>query len=192
MNQSLNFHEYNSPIVSAVIDLEDNNSIQGKLDKEELLTILLDIGNGNEESIKVYPGDSAEELAEEFAQRHSLDNKMREKLKDHIQENINKTLMELALIESEPSDSIKGTLDLNTNKEEVRIKEDLNKKFEKWQSEIERNMKESVRIAPSINPLSRKLAENNALNALPVHERLHMQAVNKQRAIKHAHELCRC
>jgi hypothetical protein len=171
--------------MSAVINLEDNNSTQCKLDKEELLTILLDIGNGNEESIKVYPGDSAEELAKDFAQRHSLDYKMKEKLKDHIQDNINKTLMELALIESEPSDSIKGTLNFNTNKE------DLNKKFEKWQSEIERNMKESVRIAPSINPLSRKLVESNALNVLPVHERLHMQAVNKQRAIKHAHELCK-
>ena len=52
-------------------------------------------------------------------------------------------------------------------------------------------MKESVMVIPSIDPYSRKLAESNGMNSLPVHERLHMQAVNKQRALQHSQDYCR-
>eukprot|EP00826_Nyctotherus_ovalis_P003845 TRINITY_DN10796_c0_g1_i2.p1 TRINITY_DN10796_c0_g1~~TRINITY_DN10796_c0_g1_i2.p1 ORF type:complete len:305 (-),score=104.11 TRINITY_DN10796_c0_g1_i2:2338-3252(-) len=126
-------------------------------EKEELLTILLDIGNGVEEPITIYTADKAEDVAKSFASRHGMSEKMQEKLRKHIQQTIDQVLVEVALEESERKENI----------------------------QIEDNKEEKGEVV-----LERKVLEGSPLNALPVHARLHVQAVSKQRALKYTRDYC--
>eukprot|EP01022_Parablepharisma_sp_SALTPOND_P021055 TRINITY_DN3_c1_g1_i1.p4 TRINITY_DN3_c1_g1~~TRINITY_DN3_c1_g1_i1.p4 ORF type:complete len:526 (-),score=81.73 TRINITY_DN3_c1_g1_i1:20779-22356(-) len=64
-------------------------------DREELITIIVEIGDGREETIVVHNGDKADELAERFAMKHHLSEAMKEKLKENIQANIDEVIREM-------------------------------------------------------------------------------------------------
>ena len=64
-------------------------------DREELITIIVEIGDGREETIIVYTGDNAGDLAETFATKHNLSETMKAKLRENIQLNMNQILEEL-------------------------------------------------------------------------------------------------
>ncbi len=183
-------------------------------EREELVTIIVEIGDGREESIVAYAGDRAEDLAARFAARHGLDARMREKLAANIQQNIEQALMDIGL-----EDEAKRDLEVPEASKEnfassnvpvepekkpsgLSMRERINnivgssrtkhsagpsqseKDFLRWQDEIERNMRESSGTdpAPRIDKNSQRIASGIPLTGLPVYERLHMQAVNKQRA----------
>jgi len=126
-------------------------------EKEELLTILLDIGNGVEEPITIYTNDKAETVAKDFAQKHGMSEKMEEKLRKHIQQTIDQIKAEIALEESERKEN---------------IVEDIKKK------EAGDTIKASL------------FYKGSSLNELPVHTRLHAQAVSKQRKVKYTRDYC--
>ena len=58
--------------------------------------------------------------------------------------------------------------------------------FNQWQFEIERKLRDRMKnmYNPRINENSRALMANNPRSSLPVHERLHLQALNKQKVGK--------
>ena len=189
-----------------------------EMGQEELITIIVEIGEGREESIVVYAGDRAENLAAKFAQNHGLDGKMQEKLTTHIQQNIDQALLDIALEEEEKNRG-KGEIKEEQPEEqferedppepEAKLMEpDIvepradegelheiaenapDKEFERWQAEMEKNMKASIRSSPTpvISENSRKMASGVALNNLPVHQRLHIQAMNKQKVERRTKE----
>ena len=63
--------------------------------KEELITIIVEIGNNEEDTIVVHKGDNANDLAEKFALKHNLSAHMKARLKDNIHNNITNALNEL-------------------------------------------------------------------------------------------------
>ena len=61
-------------------------------DSEELITIIVRIGKGKEETIIIHNKDEAGELANKFASKYNLSEHMKAKLKERIQESINEEL----------------------------------------------------------------------------------------------------
>jgi hypothetical protein len=59
----------------------------------ELLTITVDIGNGQQENITVFEGDSAYDLARAFALKHALDFRLTDLLASQIQSNIDQVVL---------------------------------------------------------------------------------------------------
>lgn len=62
--------------------------------REELITIIVEIGNKREDMIVVRKGDNVDELAERFALKHSLPAQMKARLKDNIRINLANALNE--------------------------------------------------------------------------------------------------
>jgi len=56
--------------------------------QNELLTITIDIGGGQQENIQVFEGDDPFDLARQFAQKHNLDPKLTDLLAAQIRSNI--------------------------------------------------------------------------------------------------------
>jgi len=71
-----------------------DNKVQKSRDREELLTLALDLDAGNTDYITIYNGDKAEILASKLAKKHNLNEKMEEKLVGYIQRSINEVLVE--------------------------------------------------------------------------------------------------
>jgi len=192
INKFINPDEVSAPALDCIAPPIEQNPAENNND--ELLTIIVEIGDGREEAILVYPGDKAEKLAAEFAKKHNLDMKMLDKLTNLIQENIDQAMIDIALEENQkdkPTEDIQKGSDILEQEPQDTIKAPSctppESEFEKWQKELEKNLKESNTTlrAPSINENSKKLASNMPLTSLPVYERLHMQALNKQKASKH-------
>ena len=124
--------------------------------KEELLTIIVEIGDGREEPITVYAGDRAEELAERFARKHKLDTKMRDKLTCHIQENINQALIDIALEDACQQDE---TQDHKEEKEDAKdpdiLEEEENQKEEERDQIGELSQAEERRLLERIEERNR-------------------------------------
>ena len=155
----------NSNEKMSVVNVEEKKEEQQQ-PREELLTVLLDIGNNKEEQIIIYEGDKAETIAENFVIKHNMDDKMKDKLKKHIQENIDKVMIEIALEES--------------NNSIGRAQEKIN--------EVNLIHQENNNKVPTV--LRQNIGEGQ-IRTLPIHQRLHMQAITKQRALKHSHDYCK-
>lgn len=63
-------------------------------ERKELMTIIVEIGKGDEENIVIYDGDRAEDVAKDFATRHGLNQALEKKLCANIGQNIERTLAE--------------------------------------------------------------------------------------------------
>eukprot|EP00831_Metopus_contortus_P067466 TRINITY_DN6020_c0_g1_i1.p1 TRINITY_DN6020_c0_g1~~TRINITY_DN6020_c0_g1_i1.p1 ORF type:complete len:433 (-),score=102.28 TRINITY_DN6020_c0_g1_i1:546-1844(-) len=74
---------------------------QRRVHGEELVTIVVELGMGREESIVVNLGDKAEDLAIEFIRKHNLQESLLPKLTDNIQANIDQALIEIVQQEGE-------------------------------------------------------------------------------------------
>ena len=55
---------------------------------EEILEVSVDLGNGREDVIKVFPGDNIEALVTTFCKRHNLKNTLQNKLVDQIKKSL--------------------------------------------------------------------------------------------------------
>ncbi len=75
------------PAVSPVEE-EAGDRTEESGEREELVTIIVEIGDGREESIVVYTGDKAEDLARRFAAKHGLGKNMEMRLCENIRRNI--------------------------------------------------------------------------------------------------------
>ncbi|TNV85154.1 hypothetical protein FGO68_gene11081 [Halteria grandinella] len=62
--------------------------------QNELLTITIDIGGGQQENIQVFEGDDPFDLARQFAQKHNLDPKLTDLLAAQIQSNIDQVILQ--------------------------------------------------------------------------------------------------
>jgi len=116
-------------------------------DREELITIIVEISEGREETIIVHNGDTAEELAEKFALKHNLNEHMKSKLRDNIQANINEILKEIS------EEQYENTGSININPE--NIQDDDNSEIP--QAEVANSVfmgkKMSERDLPKVDPL---------------------------------------
>jgi hypothetical protein len=70
-----------------LLQTSDNNN-----GANELLTITIDIGGGQQENIQVFEGDDPADLARAFAVKHNLDPKLTDLLAAQIQSNIDQVL----------------------------------------------------------------------------------------------------
>ena len=61
---------------------------QSQSSRKELLTITIEIGNGQNENIHINEGDSPHALASEFAKRHGINEQLTELLAEQIRLNI--------------------------------------------------------------------------------------------------------
>ena len=139
-------------------------SIRNK-DKEELLTILLDVGDGVEKPITIYCDDDPKDIVDNFIKVHNLPDKIKEKLEVYIKENIEQVMIEIGL---EKDESLMSKND----------------------SKITDKVQNRMNIMRSTNLVPRRITDENSLTSLSVHQRLHMQAMNKQKAIRHTKALC--
>lgn len=75
-------------------------------EQQELLTITIDIGNGQQENIEVFEGDSPYNLAQIFAMKHGLDLRLTDLLASQIQSNIDQVMIERARQDEDDEDQI--------------------------------------------------------------------------------------
>lgn len=64
------------------------HSAKTQRSNKELLTITIEIGNGQNENIHINEGDSPRALAEDFARRHGINDQLTELLAEQIRLNI--------------------------------------------------------------------------------------------------------
>lgn len=86
---------YTSPSIKAINTLD-----RGK----ELLTITVEIGNGQKENIIIYENDDAEQISEEFWNKHQIQDELRLIFTNQIAENIIQVREEIANEQTESND----------------------------------------------------------------------------------------
>jgi len=101
--------------------------------KEELVTIVVEIGDGREVPIVVYYGDKAEDLAKGFVQMYRLSTEVIQKLTENIQLNIDQALSKRArstkLKDSLTVNSTNGSvLEQGVKKEQMKLNTKMLKK----------------------------------------------------------------
>lgn len=194
-------------------------------ERDELITIIVEIAEGKEEKIVVYMGDKAEDLAAEFCQKHYLNENLKSKLTANIQQNIEQALIELALEDNgknnagPPPKEIQKPLlrreiqespieDINEQEEEndspcnevsdplgqnyldlvEAEKRKLNMGYSKEENNVMEKHRKDILATPNLNTenrdniYGRQKSAGKVLTSMPVHERLHIQAMNKQKA----------
>ncbi len=160
------------PLVQSEADKSLAPAPSAVASSEELITIIVDIGDGREESIVVHFGDLAGDLAAEFAKKHGLDLRMQKKLERHVQENIDIAMAEEAQQDISPprQPGTEPIQELSCGSEESPAKSAA--------SPVDQQLEGLLRWRGS----TPKRSPVVPMTKLPVHERLHMQAMNKQRA----------
>ena len=134
---------------------EHDNSYESKDKGIELLILTVDLGNGVQDNIVIHEHDEPDALALNFCRMHGLNAEYQEKLAQQIEEQIERLL-----------------------REERDIDESVHF-MEEWHKALEVQLNRKQKNIPSINPLSRQIAENLRAQG-SVYEKLHNDALRKQ------------
>lgn len=134
---------------------EHDNSYESKHKGIELLILTVDLGNGVQDNIVIHEHDEANALASKFCKLHGLNAEYQKTLAQQIEEQIERLLGE-----------------------QRDIDESLNF-MEEWHKALDVQLNRKQKNIPSINPLSRQIAENLRAQG-SVYEKLHKDALRKQ------------
>ena len=85
------------PIEEPLLPSEQIINIESEFDRgNEMLTITVEIGNGQQENIIIYENDTAERVAEEFCSRYeNINAELKELFTNQIEENIREVKAEI-------------------------------------------------------------------------------------------------
>lgn len=110
------FSNSNSPATSQNIDPSDqyanssSNVIIDPVRGKELLTITVEIGNGQKENIVIFENDDAQHVSDAFCNRHNINNELKVIFTNQIAENIDQVREEIALEQGEDKYSTESKL----------------------------------------------------------------------------------
>eukprot|EP00826_Nyctotherus_ovalis_P038581 TRINITY_DN3621_c0_g4_i1.p1 TRINITY_DN3621_c0_g4~~TRINITY_DN3621_c0_g4_i1.p1 ORF type:complete len:298 (+),score=64.46 TRINITY_DN3621_c0_g4_i1:128-1021(+) len=208
-NIRLNSFEETSSIPSDTQSHNAPTEVPSRQKEERILSLTIDIPQGGQEVLEIKDTDNIAAIAAQFCAKYNLD----EECKDVLLESIKEHLFGCEQMQKENAFPLEGDKTISvanvssgkespgpkneesTTKKEKKQSADPNKmkqltnELELWKKEVELKIKQgNVFNQPAINQHSKQIVGKKGQAKVPVHERLHQNARDKQVSLKKTKE----